>query len=171
MQSSGTETKPQINPDAVRLMKQVHHLDMEAEGQQSKLLSDIPKVDVVITMGCNVQCPFLPCQWREDWGLDDPTGKPDEAFLETIRLIEEKVLDLKDRLQKLRFRRIWNMKQENNPGISFFQRYLTLWVAICMMLGVLIGKYLPGIPAFLNRFEYARVSIPMAILIWLMITP
>ena len=63
------------------------------------------------------------------------------------------------------------MKQENNPGISFFQRYLTLWVAICMMLGVLIGKHLPGIPAFLNRFEYARVSIPMAILIWLMITP
>lgn len=55
---------------------------------------------MVITMGCNVQCPFLPCQWREDWGLDDPTGKPDEAFLETIRLIEEKVLDLKDRLQK-----------------------------------------------------------------------
>ena len=63
------------------------------------------------------------------------------------------------------------MKQENNPGISFFQRYLTLWMAICMVLGVLIGKYLPGIPAFLNRFEYARVSIPMAILIWLMITP
>lgn len=100
MLSPGTETKPQINPDAVRLMKQVHHLDMEAEGQHSKLLSDIPEVDVVITMGCNVQCPFLPCQWREVWGLDDPTGKPDEAFLETIRLIEEKVLDLKDRLQK-----------------------------------------------------------------------
>ena len=56
-------------------------------------------------------------------------------------------------------------------GYQLFQRYLTLWVAICMVLGVLIGKYLPGIPAFLNRFEYARVSIPMAILIWLMITP
>ena len=53
------------------------------------------------------------------------------------------------------------MKQENNSGISFFQRYLTVWVATCMVLGVLIGKYLPGIPAFLNRFEYARVSIPM----------
>ena len=63
------------------------------------------------------------------------------------------------------------MTQENNPGISFFQRYLTLWMAICMVLGVLIGKYLPGIPAFLNQFEYARVSIPMAILIWLMIYP
>ena len=98
--SAGTETKPQINPDALRLMKQVHHIDMEAEGQNSKLLSDIPEVDVVVTMGCNVQCPFLPCQWREDWGLDDPTGKPEEAFLETIRRIEEKVLDLRDRLQK-----------------------------------------------------------------------
>ena len=98
--SAGTETKPQINPDALRLMKQVHHIDMEAEGQHSKLLSDIPEVDVVVTMGCNVRCPFLPCQWREDWGLDDPTGKPEEAFLETIRRIEEKVLDLKDRLQK-----------------------------------------------------------------------
>ena len=98
--SAGTETKPQINPDALRLMKQVHHIDMEAEGQHSKLLADIPEVDVVVTMGCNVQCPFLPCQWREDWGLDDPTGKPEEAFLETIRRIEEKVLDLRDRLQK-----------------------------------------------------------------------
>ena len=96
--SAGTETKPRINPDAVRLMKQVHGIDMEAEGQCSKLLGDIPAVDVVITMGCNVQCPFLPCKWREDWGLDDPTGKPDEEFLETIARIEEKVLDLKARL-------------------------------------------------------------------------
>ena len=96
--SAGTETKPQINPDALRLMKQVHHIDMEAEGQHSKLLTEIPAVDVVVTMGCNVQCPFLPCRWREDWGLEDPTGKPDEAFLKTIRLIEEKILDLKARL-------------------------------------------------------------------------
>ena len=93
--SAGTETKPRINPDAVRLMKQLYHIDMEAEGQHSKLLSDLPAVDVVITMGCNVQCPFLPCAWREDWGLEDPTGKSDEAFLETIRQIEEKVLGLK----------------------------------------------------------------------------
>ena len=70
--SAGTETKPQINQDAVRLMKQVHGIDMEAT-QYSKLLSDIPAVDVVITMGCNVQCPFLPCSHREDWGLEDPT--------------------------------------------------------------------------------------------------
>ena len=95
--SAGTETKPQINQDAVRLMKMVYGIDMEAT-QHSKLLSDIPAVDVVITMGCNVQCPFLPCSHREDWGLEDPSGKDDETFLETIRMIEEKILDLKTRL-------------------------------------------------------------------------
>ena len=95
--SAGTETKPQINQNAVLLMKQIHGIDME-ETQHSKLLSDIPEVDVVITMGCNVHCPNLPCSHREDWGLEDPSGKEDVAFLETIRLIEEKVLDLKTRL-------------------------------------------------------------------------
>lgn len=96
--SAGTERKDHINPDAVRLMKALYHIDMEAEGQHSKLLSDIPPVDIVITMGCNVQCPFLPCKWREDWGLDDPTGKPDEEFVKTIQRIEEKILGLKARL-------------------------------------------------------------------------
>ena len=95
--SAGTETKPRINQDAVRLMKQVHGIDMEAT-QYSKLLSDIPPVDVVITMGCNVHCPNLPCTLREDWGLDDPTGKSDAVFLETIRAIEEKILRLRERL-------------------------------------------------------------------------
>ena len=96
--SAGTETKPRINADAVRLMKQVHDIDME-QTQFSKLLSDIPPVDVVVTMGCNVQCPFLPCQHREDWGLEDPSGKDDAVFLETMAAIEQKVLDLKERLK------------------------------------------------------------------------
>ena len=95
--SAGTETKPQINQDAVRLMKAVHGIDMEQE-QYSKLLSELPDIDVVVTMGCNVQCPTLPCTHREDWGLDDPTGQPDEVFLDTIRQIEAKILDLKARL-------------------------------------------------------------------------
>jgi len=95
--SAGTETKPQINQDAVRLMKKLHGIDME-QSQRSKLLSDIPPVDVVITMGCNVQCPYLPCSHREDWGLEDPTGKDDDAFVETIRLIEQKILELKTRI-------------------------------------------------------------------------
>ena len=96
--SAGTETKPRINQDAVRLMKRLHGIDME-KTQHSKLLSQIPAVDVVVTMGCNVHCPTLPCSHREDWGLEDPSGKSEEAFLETIRLIEEKVLDLRRRLQ------------------------------------------------------------------------
>ncbi len=96
--SAGTETKPQLNQDAVRLMKQVHGIDMEAT-QYSKLLADIPEVDVVITMGCNVHCPFLPCSHREDWGLDDPTGQSDEVFLETIRRIEQRIMQLKIKLK------------------------------------------------------------------------
>lgn len=97
--SAGTETKPQINQDAVRLMKQIHGIDME-QHQYSKLLSDIPPVDVVVTMSCNVRCPFLPCTHREDWGLEDPTGQPDGVFLATIREIEAKILDLKSRLAR-----------------------------------------------------------------------
>lgn len=96
--SAGTETKPQINQDAVRMMKQLHHIDMQ-QTQWSKVLSEIPPLDVVITMGCNVQCPSLPCKHREDWGLEDPSGKEDAAFIETISMIEEKILNLKERVQ------------------------------------------------------------------------
>lgn len=88
--SAGTERKDHINPDAVRLMKVLYNIDMEQEGQHSKLLADLPSVDGVITMGCNVSCPYLPCGWREDWGLEDPTGQPDEVFKQTIRRIEKK---------------------------------------------------------------------------------
>lgn len=91
--SAGTETKPKINQDAVRLMKQLYGIDME-KTQYSKLLEDIPVVDIMITMGCNVQCPFLPCEYREDWGLEDPTGKSDEEFIKVIRSIEKRILSL-----------------------------------------------------------------------------
>ena len=95
--SAGTETKQHINQDAVRLIKQLYGIDME-KTQYSKLLSDIPPVDVVVTMGCNVECPFLPCKHHVDWGLDDPTGKGDEEFLRVIKLIETMVLKIKKRL-------------------------------------------------------------------------
>lgn len=95
--SAGTETKPQINQDAVRLVKDMYGIDMN-ETQSSKLLGDIPAPDIVVTMGCNVNCPVMPCKHREDWGLDDPTGKSDKVFVETIKTIEAKVLDLKERI-------------------------------------------------------------------------
>lgn len=94
--SAGTETKPQINQDAVRLMKEIYDIDME-KTQTSKLLQDIPPVDIVITMGCNVGCPYLPCQYREDWGLEDPTGQSDAVFKDIIQQIETKVLALRKR--------------------------------------------------------------------------
>ncbi|MBN7772465.1 arsenate reductase ArsC [Clostridium aminobutyricum] len=97
--SAGTEVKDKINQDAVRLMKEKYGIDME-KTQYSKLISAIPTVDIVITMGCNVSCPYLPCEERYDWGLDDPTGKSDEEFLYTISLIETKVADLVARLKQ-----------------------------------------------------------------------
>lgn len=95
--SAGTEIKCKINQDAVRLMKVKYNIDME-ETQCSKLLSDIPPVDIVITMGCNVSCPYLPCTLREDWGLEDPTGKSDEDFLEIISEIHCNILNLRKRI-------------------------------------------------------------------------
>ncbi len=96
--SAGTETKPQINQDAVRLIKELYGIDME-KTQYSKLLSDIPPVDIVVTMGCNVECPFLPCKYQEDWGLDDPSGKEDTEFIKTIRLIEAQVKELATKMR------------------------------------------------------------------------
>ena len=95
--SAGTETKPQINQDAVRLMKQMYSIDMEAT-QRSKLLEELPPIDVIVTMGCNVECPYLPCKRRGDWGLVDPTGKSDDEFISLIRTIEAKIGALKSEL-------------------------------------------------------------------------
>lgn len=96
--SAGTETKPKINQDAVRLMKEKYQIDME-KTQYSKLLDDIPDVDVIITMGCNVSCPYLPCKYREDWGLEDPTGKDDEEFKKVIKQIHKNILQLVDKIK------------------------------------------------------------------------
>ena len=96
--SAGTETKPQINQDAVRLMKEIYGIDMEAEGQYSKLISEIPEVDIAISMGCNVGCPYIGRAFDDNWGLDDPTGKSDEEFKLVIRQIEKRIIELKDSL-------------------------------------------------------------------------
>ena len=93
--SAGTQTVPQINQNAVRLMKQLYGIDME-QRQYSKLLTELPPIDIVITMGCNVNCPYLPCKYREDWGLDDPTGKEEIEYRKTMAAIEQKIIALKN---------------------------------------------------------------------------
>ena len=93
--SAGTKTKLQINQDAVRIMNE--HFGIDMKGQYSKLITDIPAPDIVITMGCNVHCPNIPCKESDDWGLDDPTGKSDAEFIKTADKIKEKILELRDR--------------------------------------------------------------------------
>lgn len=95
--SAGTKVKAQINQDAVRLMKEKYGIDMEKE-QFSKHWDTLPSIDIVITMGCNVACPMLDGRYQEDWGLEDPTGKGEQAFISTICQIEEKILNLKARM-------------------------------------------------------------------------
>ena len=95
--SAGTEKENEINPVAVEVIKELYAVDMNAT-QHVKLLEALPRIDILVTMGCNVTCPYLPCQHREDWGLEDPSGKDKKAFLQTAALIREKVMDLKKRI-------------------------------------------------------------------------
>ncbi len=95
--SAGTETKPNINQDAVRIMKKLYGIDME-QTQYSKLISAIPEPDIIISMGCNVMCPFIGKPFDDNWGLDDPTNKPDDDFIKVIKEIESKILQLEKEL-------------------------------------------------------------------------
>ncbi len=88
--SAGTETKSQINQDAVRLMKELYGIDMEMT-QYSKTIDKIPQPDVAISMGCDVGCPFIDRAIDDDWGLRDPTGKSDADFVEVIKEIESRI--------------------------------------------------------------------------------
>ena len=98
--SAGSETKMQINQDAVGIMKKLYGIDME-KTQYSKLVCDIPTPDILISMGCNVECPYIGMPFDEDWGLDDPTGKSEEEYIKVIKEIEGKVLALRERIQGL----------------------------------------------------------------------
>ena len=96
---AGSETKLEINADAVRAVRALYGVDM-TRTQRSKLLSEIPSVDIVVTMGCNVSCPMIPCRHHEDWGLEDPTGKDEQVLLALIEQIKANILSLKERIQQ-----------------------------------------------------------------------
>ena len=98
--SAGSEKKMQINQDAVDIMKKLYGIDME-KTQYSKLVCDIPTPDILISMGCNVDCPYIGMPFDDDWGLDDPTGKSEEEYIKVIKEIEGKVLALRERIQGL----------------------------------------------------------------------
>lgn len=92
--SAGTALKTQINQDAVRIIKEMYGIDMEANGQHNKLVDEIPEVDLAISMGCDVACPFIGKAFDDDWGLPDPTGKEDAEFKKVIAEIEKKLGEL-----------------------------------------------------------------------------
>lgn len=95
--SAGTEEYPEVKPLAVEVMEEK---GISMDKQYPKLLTDIPaELDILITMGCGVECPYVPARHREDWGLDDPSGGPIEDFRDTRDLIEEKVKDLIKRIK------------------------------------------------------------------------
>lgn len=89
--SAGTQLKSQINQDAVRVIKSIYGIDMEANGQRSKLIDEIPSPEIAISMGCDVGCPFIGRAFDDDWGLPDPTGKDDDEFMKVIKEIEHKL--------------------------------------------------------------------------------
>lgn len=97
--SAGTETKDRINQDAVRIIKERFFIDME-KTQSSKLIAALPPLDIVVTMGCNVDCPWLPSKYRTDFGLDDPSGMSDEFFHKTIDIIIEKLHELRKDIEE-----------------------------------------------------------------------
>ena len=95
--SAGTEEYPGPKPMAVEVMEDA---GVDMSSHTSKLIEDIPEVDIVVTMGCGVECPYVPSSHREDWGLEDPSGGPKDGFEFTRDLIKEKMYDLADRIKK-----------------------------------------------------------------------
>lgn len=95
--SAGTETKPQINQDAVRLMKKLYGIDME-KTQYSKTFDKIPSPNIAISMGCEVGCPYIGREFDDNWGLPDPTGENDDVFIKVIDRIKDNIIKLKTEL-------------------------------------------------------------------------
>ena len=96
--SAGTEEYPNPKPMAIEVMEDAL---VDMKHARSKLLDDVPEsFDILITMGCGVECPFVPCDFREDWGLDDPSGGPKSDFENTRDIIKQKVLNLIQRIEK-----------------------------------------------------------------------
>lgn len=94
--SAGTNPANRINPDAARLL--ASEFGIASDDLRPKTLSQIPEPDILITMGCGVECPNLPAAYREDWGLEDPTGMSDHAFLHVMRAIQQRVVGLRARV-------------------------------------------------------------------------
>ncbi len=160
--SAGSRPSGQVNLRAIAFMKEK---EIDIGVQASKGLADLPRVewDYIVTMGCGDACPSLPAKNRLDWNLPDPKNLSDEDFRHIRDEIELRVKNLIDTAN--------NPNDKPKKHLSFLDRYLTAWIFAAMALGIALGFFAPGIPAFINRFQSGTTNIPIAIGLILMMYP
>lgn len=120
--SAGVESGKEISSRAVRILKTEYNIDLLEEGHYTKLVSDIPEVDIAIYMGCNIECVSVPCMIELDWGVESASGGSDENFIEMIKIIESRVLKLRDDIIEGRISQ-W---KKDNISIDF-SRSFSFW--------------------------------------------
>lgn len=96
--SAGDNIAEQIKPEAVQVIKELYGIDM-TEKQYPKHVNDLPEMDIVVRMGCGIECPHKYNRYSEDWDIEDPSGKPIAEFKKTAKLIEEKIIQFRDKIK------------------------------------------------------------------------
>jgi len=159
--SAGSRPSGSINPRAVKMMAE-RGIDLGA--QHSKSLQDVgdEPFDAVVTMGCGDACPWIPAARREDWALPDPKHLSDDGFRAVRDEIESRVQAL---LRKL------PTNAASKPALGAFERWLSLWVGLCILAGIGIGRLFPQAFQALGAMQIAHINLPIGVLIWLMIVP
>jgi ACR3 family arsenite transporter len=161
--SAGSRPSGQVNPRAIAFMRE---RGIDLTQQSSKGLDDLPagvQWDVVVTMGCGDACPHLPAKTRLDWELPDPKALSDDDFRR-----------VRDRIESLVAGVLGAVEPPARKRLNIFERYLSLWVALCMVIGVGTGKLLPGFVGAIRDLEFgegSRINVAIAVLIWLMVYP
>ncbi|MCE7950407.1 MAG: arsenical-resistance protein [Xanthomonadales bacterium PRO7] len=160
--SAGSRPSGSINPRAVHFMAE-RGIDLGA--QRSKSLQDIgdEPFDAVVTMGCGDTCPWIPAARREDWALPDPKHLSDDRF----RAVRD---EIESRVQAL-LRELPADTRTGKPALGAFERWLSLWVALCILVGIGIGRLFPQAFQALGAIQIAHINLPIGVLIWLMIVP
>lgn len=182
--SAGTQPASCVNPQAVKVMREVG-IDISQHVPQSveKYLGQSWDYVITVCGGANESCPAFmgKVKHRLHIGFDDPSKlEGDEGFiLSEFRRVRDEIKQRFYQLYQEEMKKEMKEKQmvekekkdKSTGGLGMFERYLSLWVAACILVGISIGKWLPAIPAALSQLEYYNVSLPIAVLIWLMIYP
>jgi arsenate reductase (thioredoxin) len=185
--SGGSDPGTQVNAAAIEAMNEVG-IDISTEYPKPWTDEIARAADVIVTMGCGDACPIFPGKRYEDWELADPAGQSVEFVRDVRDDIRSRVEPLIASLQVSAspvvgpeagrrepepavYSPMVAARRPPSAALGIFGRFLTLWVAVAIVVGVAVGQWFPGVPDTLSRYEYASVSVPVAILIWAMIFP